>query len=349
MTKDIAAFTIEENATLLKAMKQLDETPKKVLFVVRENRLVASLTDGDIRRWLLGGGSLEAEIQQFANYRPGFVSCGQEEKALQLLRRKDLTAVPIVDEKGCICDILFRDGEKSPKKAACLHLPVVIMAGGLGTRLYPYTKILPKPLIPVGEIPITEHIIHLFRQFGCSHFYLIVNHKKSMIKAYFNEIEKDYELSYVDEDTPLGTGGGIGLLRGEIKKTFILTNCDTLIREDFTEILKEHQSKGSAITMICSLKNYLIPYGVVETDGDGCITSIKEKPQLLFFTNTGTYIVEPKVMELIGENESIGFPEIVGRAQSKGWRVGVFPIGEKKWLDMGQFGSLEEMRKQLDD
>ncbi len=228
-----------------------------------------------------------------------------------------------------------------------IDIPVVMMAGGLGTRLYPYTKILPKPLIPVGDIPIAEMIIKNFRQYGCKRFHLVVNHKKNMIKAYFNEIEKDYTVSYADESQPLGTGGGLKLLEGKLKTPFVLTNCDILIKYDMASIYRFHQQEGNVVTMVCSLRNFRIPYGIVEIGEDGSIAEMREKPSLSFFTNTGCYIVQPEVLEHIGDSESIGFPDVIQRIKDRGLKVGVYPIGENAWLDMGQMEDLEQMREQL--
>lgn len=168
-----------------------------------------------------------------------------------------------------------------------------------------------------------------------------------MIKAYFNEVKKKYRVFYVDEDIPLGTGGGLGLLKGKIDSTFILTNCDILIREDFFEIYEFHKQQKNLITMVCSLKNFLIPYGVVEMGDDGCVEEMMEKPEIPILTNTGCYIVEQKIMEYLTEEEVVSFPEIIMRCKNRGERVGVYPIGENAWLDMGQFDEMENMKKQL--
>lgn len=222
------------------------------------------------------------------------------------------------------------------------------MAGGLGTRLHPYTKILPKPLIPIGEIPIVEHIINRFYIYGCRDFFLVVNHKKNMIKAYFYELDKDYKVSYADEEKPLGTGGGLSLLRGIINSTFILTNCDILIEEDYEKIYTFHKKEKNFITMVCSLKKIIIPYGVVEIGQNGEIKTMKEKPELSFLTNTGMYIVEPRVIDELEDNQPIGFPDIIEKYKQAGEKIGVYPIGENNWLDMGQLDAMEEMRKRLE-
>lgn len=223
------------------------------------------------------------------------------------------------------------------------------MAGGFGKRLYPYTKILPKPLIPIGEIPIVEHIINRFKRSGCENFFLIVNHKKNMIKAYFNEIKKDYSITYINEDKPLGTGGGLSLLKGKIKSTFILSNCDILIDEDYEKIFRFHQGEKNLITMICSMKRIRIPYGVVEINTLGEIEEMREKPEISVFVNTGMYIVDGSIINELEENVEISFPDIIENYRRQGKKIGIFPISEKAWLDMGQLDELEIMRKRLED
>lgn len=348
MVMDIQGSLISENATVISALQALDVSARKVLFLVREGRLVAALTDGDIRRWILSNGSLETTVDKVANYNPKYIKEPDRPIAHAYMLQHHLGSVPVVNDDLEIVDIItIYDIDHKQVQKTQLNMPVVIMAGGLGTRLYPYTKILPKPLIPIGDIPITEHIMNRFSQFGCRDFYMVVNHKKNMIKAYFNEIAKDYTITYIDEDSPLGTGGGVGLLRSFIHSTFVLTNCDTLIEEDLGEIVKQHKEKQNAITMICSLKNFSIPYGVVEIGENGAIAGMREKPQMSFFTNTGSYIVEPEIIDMIQPEEVIGFPDVIQRAKDSGRNVGVFPISEKAWMDMGQFDSMDEMRARL--
>jgi dTDP-glucose pyrophosphorylase len=343
---DIDDILIDENITVTEAMQALDKTANKVLFIVRDAKLTAAISDGDIRRWILKKGNLEAKIKDIANYNPKFIF--EKDKAIgkKYMRQNSIEALPIVDENFKIVSVmLWNDQEIDNSKN--LNLPVVIMAGGLGTRLYPYTKILPKPLIPIGEIPITEHIISRFHKHGCRHFYLIVNHKKNMIKAYFNEIEKDYLVTYIDEERPLGTGGGLSLLKGRIDSTFILTNCDILIEEDFEKIYRFHKQENNFITMVCSLKEIRVPYGVIEIGDNGEIDNMKEKPTLSFLTNTGCYIVEPKVIAEIEENKSMGFPDIIEKYKESGEKISVYPISENAWMDMGQLDQMEEMKKRL--
>lgn len=344
---DVKDFLIDEECTMLEAMALLDKVAKKVLFVVRDGQFVAAITDGDIRRWILKKGNLDAKVKDIANYSPKYLHEKEKASAKEYMKKYSIEALPILNEENDIVSVvLWNDGEVETKKT--LNVPVVIMAGGLGTRLYPYTKILPKPLIPIGEIPIVEHIMNRFNQYGSNKFFLVVNHKKNMIKAYFNEIEKDYEVNYVDEDQPLGTGGGLSLLKGKIDSTFILSNCDILIEEDYEKIYNYHKKENNLITMVCSLKNIKIPYGVIEISATGEIEEMREKPELSFFTNTGMYVVEPKVIEELEDNKAVGFPDIIEKYKEAGEKIGVYPISENSWLDMGQLDGMEEMRRRLD-
>ena len=345
--QDIARFFIDEEASVIQAMEKLDSLAMKVLFVASDGRLAAALTDGDIRRHILSSRDLNAKVAKVANYNPKYVLEKDRANALEFMKDHSIEAVPIVDEKLHIIDVVFWNEKKTAAKKPQIDLPVVMMAGGMGTRLYPYTKILPKPLIPIGEIPIAEHIINRFTPIGCKDIHLIVNYKKNMIKAYFNEVEKDYTVNYVDEEKPLGTGGGLSLLRGKINKTFILTNCDILIEEDISKIYDFHRKNGNVITMVCALQNFQIPYGVVTLGEGGSIEKMEEKPSVSFFTNTGCYIVEPEVIDAIRDNEAIGFPTVIENYRLAGRNVGVYPIGEGAWMDMGQMDELEKMRTKL--
>ncbi|HOA19575.1 MAG TPA: sugar phosphate nucleotidyltransferase [Sedimentibacter sp.] len=345
---EIKDILIDENSTMIEAMNALDKTAKKILFVVKEDRLVAAITDGDIRRWILAKGSLDARVKSIANYKPLFLYEKDKALARKYMKQNLIDALPIVDENKKIITVkfLYRQDIKNKVELDC---PVVIMAGGLGSRLYPYTKILPKPLIPIGEIPIAEHIINRFQQLGINNFYMIVNHKKNMIKTYFNEIAKNYKIIYIDENQPLGTGGGLSLLKGIVKETFILTNCDIIIEEDIGKIYNFHKEKNNLITMVCSLKNITIPYGVINISEDGRIEDMKEKPVLKFFTNTGMYVVESDIVNELENNKTIDFPDIIEQYKKSGGKIGIYPISEYSWMDMGQIDVLENMRRRLEN
>jgi len=338
---------IGEKETILQALKQLDKSSRKILFVHDRKKLLATVTDGDIRRWILQKGDLQAPVKYVANYQPRFLYEDEQRTAIQVMKEYTIDAIPIVDKDYIIKKVIFLNAPEQEENKFEENVPVVMMAGGLGTRLFPYTNILPKPLLPIGDLPIAEHIINRFCQYGCNEYYMIVNYKRNMIKAYFDDLNKGYSLNFVTEEKALGTGGGLSLLRGKIKDTFILTNCDILIEDDLTKAYEQHMKSRNIITMVCSLKNFVIPYGIVNIGQEGTIESMQEKPEMSFFTNTGCYIVEPDVIEELDYNVPIDFPDIMARYKQQGRRIGVYPIGENAWLDMGQIEELENMKKKL--
>ena len=255
-------------------------------------------------------------------------------------------AIPVVDFEQHIIDV-YIGSSKIRNEHAALCVPVVINAGGRGTRLDPFTRVLPKPLIPVGDLPIIEHIMKEFQSYSCEQFHIIVNYKKELMKAYFAENDNCYDISWYDEVKPLGTGGGLSLLRGKIHETFFFTNCDNLLRANYERMLQFHRENKNTVTMVCAYKNFSIPYGVVEMGVNGKIEGMQEKPMMSFLTNTGIYIVEPEVLNDIEEDVAIGFPDIVEKQRLKGRKVAVFPISGSEWMDMGQLNELEKMREKL--
>lgn len=339
---------IKEDKTILEAMQQLEKNARKILFVHSNGILLATLTDGDIRRWIMKNGDLQTCIKSVANYCPRYLREGQIDHAVDIMKEYRIDAIPIVDEEHKIKDVVFLNNVEKQRNKFIENIPVVMMAGGKGARLSPYTNILPKPLIPIGDYPIAEHIIKRFYDFGCTQFYMIVNYKRNMIKAYFDDLEKEYALEFISEEKPLGTGGGLSLLKGKIERTFLLTNCDIMIDDDLTKAYRQHVESGSIITVICALKNFKIPYGVINIGEDGTISSMEEKPNMSFFTNTGCYFVEPEVVDRLQYNEQIDFPMIIENYIKSGEPIGVYPIGEESWLDMGQLDELDKMKKSLE-
>ena len=189
--------------------------------------------------------------------------------------------------------------------------------------------------------------MNLFSKYGCTEFHVIVNYKKELMKAYFADNDNDYNITWYDEETPLGTGGGLSLLRGKLNRTFFFTNCDTLIQTNYESLLDFHVDSENVITMVCAHKNLTIPYGVIEMGENGVIDGFREKPMLSFLTNTGMYLVEPEVLDQVEDNVPVGFPDVVERVRQLGKNVAVYPISESEWMDMGQLSELEKMRKRL--
>ena len=289
-TEQLALFLISPDSTVVEAMQRIDRNARGILFVTNEQqKLLGVVTDGDIRRWLIRTGELKAPVSGLMNTEPKKISRKEHAKAHEFMVQHSITALPVVTTKGVVSDILFRDEQVAKKKKAqgiLKEVPVVIMAGGKGTRLYPYTKILPKPLIPIGDIPIMERIIGKFCEFGTTQFYATVNYRKNMIRSYFSEISKNYSLEYVEEDKPLGTAGSLQLIKEEFSRPFIVTNCDILIHADYEDIYRYHQEAGNELTIVTALKNIEVPYGVIHSSENGAVQSMEEKPKLSYFVNT---------------------------------------------------------------
>ena len=344
---DFSKYVITTNTSLLDAMEQLDKATPKILYLTENDKLVASLTDGDIRRWILKTGNLNVNALQAANMAPKCVHEENVAEAEKLMTKHGLCSLPQVNHEGKIVSLIVNRAQEGIKSKELINTPVVIMAGGIGSRLYPYTKILPKPLIPIGDVPIIERIIQFFVNQGCRRFYVIVNYKKNMIKAYFNEVEHDYDIIFIDEDIPLGTGGGLSLLKGLIQEPFILTNCDNIINIDFSEAIKIHHSLSNTITVLSSVQKVVIPYGVIHTKENGSIDYMEEKPALPYLINTGCYIVNPEVIEGLVKDQKIDFPSIITKQLNNGRCVGIYPINSEDFLDMGQFDAMEKMKNVL--
>lgn len=223
------------------------------------------------------------------------------------------------------------------------------MAGGEGSRLAPFTKILPKPLMPIGDKPIIEIIIGRFMDFGCNDFYLSLHYKANIIKAYFKDFEHQYKITYIEEEKPLGTAGSLLFLKDHIKKTFFVSNCDILIEADYADILKFHNRKKNKMTLVSSMKNFTIPYGVCEIENGGILKDIKEKPEFDFFVNTGMYVLDKAVLGDIPKNKLYNMTDLISDYLKKGEKIGVYPVSEKSWLDMGQLEALQEMLNKFEE
>ena len=347
--KDI---TVTLEITIREAMKALDKTSEKCLLVVDENKkLLGTLTDGDLRRGILSGMNFSKNISECYHKNPTAFTRGNytQEDVTQILRDEKIDLIPILNKDGKIVDYLTWSNINKGKqnKKVLEDVAVVIMAGGKGTRMEPFTKVLPKPLIPIHEKPIIEHIIKRFTNIGCSDLYLTVNYKEKILKAYFEELKPDYSVSFIDENEPLGTVGSLQYLRGKFDKPFFVTNCDIIIKADYVNLYEFHQKGGYDITLVASAKEYIIPYGTCELNGEGHLSHINEKPQYDFLINTGLYVLSPDIIELIPENRFYHITHLIENAKNQGKKVGVFPIDDDAWIDIGQWAEYKKVMDKI--
>lgn len=339
---ELHKFIVDQNNTVKQAMKKMDENGKEIVYVVSDNKLIGSLSDGDVRRYILNDGDISLPVEQAMHTDPVSIYEIDYSKTQEIFElNSGINSIPELNEDSSIRTILFRSTEQIYKEK--LTAPVVIMAGGKGTRLYPYTKILPKPLIPIGDTPIIERIINRFNKFGSEKILMSVNYKKNMIKSYFNDVDSPYQIDYFEEDKPLGTGGSLYLMREHLNETFFVSNCDILIDADYTSIYDFHKKNKYDVTMVASVKNTVIPYGVLKLDKEGLLESTEEKPEYTHLINTGMYLLEPSIVDLVPDNKFTDLPTVITKAKNKGLRVGVYPVSENSWLDMGQIKEMENM------
>jgi dTDP-glucose pyrophosphorylase len=344
MTAPLDRFFVAKELTLKAAMQQLEETEERILFVVDEDsRLFGAITDGDIRRWILADGSLTASVQVVCNKKPFTIPVEfQIEEARRVMLERKFACIPVLDGDGRIVDLLFweqvfRDRPEIPSRRQPIDLPVVIMAGGRGTRLDPFTRILPKPLIPIGDKAVIEIIIESFTGYGVSDFVISVNHKAKLIKSFFEELQPPYAVRYLEEDKPLGTAGALRGLIGQVSGSLIVTNCDIIVRTDYADLVRTHEGDGNDITVVASLKTYPIPYGVCELEPGGRLKRVLEKPRYDLLVNTGMYVLRADTLDLIPQGEVCHATDLIETVQKRGGKIGVYPIGEKAWLDTGEW------------
>lgn len=338
--KRVKERSIKPDDTLLIALKKMDGLGVKSLLVIDDKGVfVGILSIGDIQRAIIRNESLQIHVTDILRPNPRVAAPDATlDQIKDVMLKYRMEFMPVIDKARKIVrvhfwDDLFVDKAKAPVKQ--FALPVVIMAGGLGTRLQPFTNVLPKPLFPLGEKTVIEEIFCKFGRHGCKEFYISTNYKADLLEYYLNKLDLGYNLHYFREDKPLGTAGSLFLLKNKIQGTFVVSNCDILIDQDYSEILDYHRENRNAITIVAALKHYPIPYGILETKQDGLLSSLQEKPELTFKINSGMYILESSVLKEIPDNTFLHITQLIEKVIAKTGRVGVFPVSEGSWKDIG--------------
>lgn len=344
-------LAIECSAPILSALKQMDKTHHRLLIVVKEGHYVGLLSIGDIQRAIIKGVELNSPIEPILRNWATVASTRDDRATIEaLMKAKKIEYMPIVDGENRIVDIIFwedlfknRIDEERPK----IDLPVVIMAGGKGTRLKPLTNVIPKPLVPVGDKTILEVIMDQFENIGCHKFYMSVNYKADMMKYYLSQLDHQYDIEFFMEEKPLGTIGSVSLLKGKISTPFFVSNCDSINEQDYRDVYDYHVSNHNDMTIVTMVKSFKIPYGVIETGEDGLMTKLTEKPEQTYQVNTGVYILNPDCIEAIPEGEFFHITHLMEKIKAHGGRVGCFPVSEHSWRDMGEWAEYLKMIKVL--
>lgn len=342
---------ISITSSIIQALKQMDTEKVKSLFVFNEDKFEGLITIGDIQRAILKGIDLSSSISSILDKKKIYAFADESVESIKnKMSRLRAECMPVLDKDGNLVDVYYwKDlfGTSNNKTLQDINLPVVIMAGGKGSRLAPLTNVYPKPLIPIGEKTIVETIMDKFVDHGCHDFYMSVNYKADTIKNYFDFINNpDYNIHYFQEDKPLGTAGSLRLLKDKINSTFFVSNCDILIEEDYSEILDYHRNNNNELTVVAAVKTFSIPYGTIITGENGILESIEEKPTLSFKINTGLYVLDPSLIDEIPD-EFYHITHLMEKLKSEGRRVGVYPISQNDWKDMGEWNEYLKMIKVL--
>jgi dTDP-glucose pyrophosphorylase/CBS domain-containing protein len=325
---------LEADATLQQAIISLDASALQIAIMVdADGTLLGTLTDGDIRRGLLRGMDMQSPVSSIVNREPLVVPPHLErEMVLQLMQANKVRQLPVVDGQRRVLGLHVWDELLLPEQRPNT---MVIMAGGQGMRLRPYTEHCPKPMLPVGGKPMLEHIIERARSEGFQRFVLAVHYLGHMIEEHFGDGSRwQVDIEYLREDTPLGTAGALALLATRPTVPLIVTNGDVLTDIRYGELLDFHNHHGAMATMAVRLHEWQHPFGVVRTSGVD-IVGFEEKPVIKSHINAGVYALDPSVLNHMPQGERCDMPTLFGRLQERGLRTVVYPMHEP-WLDVGR-------------
>lgn len=338
----IKPIIVNADATIIQTMKIMDDRRTKSLLVFDNNQFAGMITNGDLQRAIIDNKPFDTNIGILVdNTKKKYAHTDEEEdhiKAWMIEVRAEM--MPVVDSTGKLVKVIFWDDlfdEPQKDNRLKINLPVVIMAGGKGTRLKPITNVIPKPLIPVGDKTILEEIMNQFEEIGCKNFYMSVNYKSDMMRYYLDQLEHHYSIEFFEETKPLGTIGSVSLLKGKITTPFFVSNCDIIIDQDYRDVYEYHQNNHNDLTIVTAVKNFKIPYGVIETGDDGLMTGLQEKPDITYMINTGVYLLNAECIDEIPEGEFFHITHLMEKIKSRGGRVGCFPVSEHAWKDMGEW------------
>ena len=337
---------IKKDDHIIDAISKIDASAghyQICLVATEQKKLLGTVTDGDIRRAILKGISLNDTVSQIMNKNPLTIDATEPlEKAFQLMKEKELRFIPVVDGQNHILNVI------GPRNLLGSHIellnPVVIMAGGQGLRLRPLTNDIPKPMLKVGDRPLLQIIIENFKQQGLKTFFLAINYKGEKIKEYFQDGKKwGVEIQYMLEDGASGTAGALSLLNNSGNKPIIVMNADLLTKINFEHLIQFHQEQNSMATMCVRPYEFQIPYGVIEFNHERQITRIDEKPIHQSFVNAGIYIINPEALQFVPKNTPFDMTDLFEVLIEKKYHTSVFPIREY-WLDIGMHNDYEKAK-----
>lgn len=343
--KNLEKLFISENATIIEAMEKINEGASEIALVVdKKRRLIATVTDGDLRRGLLSGLSLNDPVKKCMHRNFIYVKEGTgKAEVLDLMKAHTIKQVPVLDSKGRVVGLHLMKEIIGAKEKANIAL---IMAGGRGERLRPITEEIPKPMIKVAGRPILERLILHLIGYGIKNIYLAVNYKSEMIEKHFLDgRELGCKINYIKEEKPLGTAGSLAFLPYIPKEPILVLNGDLLTQFNVEEMLNFHYKNKNSITIGAYDYVYEIPYGVIE-EKNGVLKKIKEKPSFVVPINAGIYIVSSEILSLVPKGNYFTMPELIEKTISLKKKVGVYHI-EGDWIDVGMPKDLKKAKGEI--
>ena len=339
-SKDTDELIISKDETIINCLNKMDKLDRKLLIIMNNKIFEGLISSGDIQRAIIKGLDLDECVEKIKRKK---IRVGNENQSVQSIKKQmiehRMEYCPILTQTGELSKIIFWDEvfDETITPLSKFSLPVVIMAGGIGSRMKPLTNIIPKPMIPIGDRSIIETIIDKFEIHGCEDFHISVNYKSEILEYFLNNLELKCELQYYKERKRLGTAGGLSLMKDNLKETFFVVNCDIIIEDDYSNILEYHKKNKNDITIVSVLKTISIPYGTLKTKENGVLEELTEKPSMNFQINSGMYILEPMVIEKIPKDKFYDITELIQKVVDDKGKVGVFPTTEKSWIDIGNW------------
>jgi len=325
---------LKRDEPISRAIELLDKSPRIVLVVDDEQRLMGTITDGDVRRGLIRHLNMDTPVSEFMEKSPkvGDVMDGRD-RLLEIMRTFGLLQIPLLNADGIVSGIETIDSVVEKNR---YDNPVFLMAGGFGKRLHPLTKTTPKPLLKVGSKPILQTILERFISAGFYKFYISTHYKAELLREHFgNGCDWDVDIEYVHEEKPLGTAGSLGLLPKKLPELpLVMMNGDLLTRINFESLLKYHVESEGLATMCVREYDFQVPYGVV-TANKYAVNQIVEKPVHKFFVNAGIYVIDPILYRSVSRGSYLDMPDLLQDEIDKGKKINMFPIHEY-WLDIGR-------------
>jgi dTDP-glucose pyrophosphorylase/CBS domain-containing protein len=350
MNKPLETYLILPEATLRETLACINKSEGIVLMLDEQRHLLGTITDGDVRRAVLAGISLEAPVRQLLDQRdktlyPKPITAPAGTPATELLRimnKLSIRQIPLTDETGRVVDIaLMQELVKTQE----LPLKAVVMAGGFGKRLLPLTEETPKPMLPVGDKPILERIVNQLQNSGIRKVQVTTHYKPEIIRQHFGAGEKfGLDIQYVNEDQPLGTAGALGAIEQSDEPMLVL-NGDILTRVDFRAMLAFHREHQAELTVAVRKYDFQVPYGVIQCEG-ARVRGVDEKPTYNFFVNAGIYLLEPSAHRSIPSAQRFDMTDLIEKLTADDRRVVAFPVVEY-WMDIGQQNDYAQAQKDI--